>query len=200
MPRVRKRMVVVLTLALAGSLPVGSVVAAQRGGNPPDAAKVEAAIAAARMTRVADVAGGEGFARRGVFIQELDTGDLCVWDAASATSPDRQGGCNSIDEPLGGSAVWANLAYEGGPAIESVRDARLSGLASSSAASVVVLMNDGSERMLRLKPVNLDAGDFAAFGYRFRTSDLRSGVGPIAVIARAAGGTELGRQPTGIGG
>ena len=27
-----------------------------------------------------------------------------------------------------------------------------------------------------------------------------SGVGPIAVIARAAGGKELGRQPTGIGG
>ena len=121
MPRVRKRMVVLLALALAGSLLVGSVVAARRGGNPPDAAKIEAAIAAARMTRVADVAGGEGFARRGVFIQELDTGDLCVWDAASASSPDRQGGCNSIDEPLGGSAVSANLAYEGGPAIESRR-------------------------------------------------------------------------------
>ena len=200
MPRAKKRMVVVLTLALVGSLLVGSVVAAQRSGNPPDAAKVEAAIAAARMTRVADVKGGEGFARRGVFIQELDTGDLCVWDAASASSPDRQGGCNSIDEPLGGSAVSANLAYEGGPAIESVRDARLSGLASSSAASVVVLMSDGSERTLSLKRVHLDAGDFAAFGYRFKKSDLRSGVGPIAVIARAAGGKELGRQPTGIGG
>ena len=200
MPRVRKRMVVLLALALAGSLLVGSVVAAQRGGNAPDAAKIEAAIAAARMTRVADVAGGEGFARRGVFIQELDTGDLCVWDAASASSPDRQGGCNSIDEPLGGSAVSANLAYEGGPAIESVRDARLSGLASSSAASVVVLMSDGSERTLSLKPVHLNAGDLAAFGYRFKKPDLRSGVGPIAVIARAAGGKELGRQPTGIGG
>lgn len=200
MPIIRKRMVVVLALALAGSLLVGSVVAAQRGESPPDAAKVEAAIAAARMTRVADVAGGEGFAPRGVFIQELDTGDLCVWDAASASSPDRQGGCNSIDEPLSGSAVSANLAYEGGPAIESVRDARLSGLASSSAASVVVLMSDGSERAMRLKPVHLDAGDFAAFGYRFKKSDLRSGVGPIAVIARAAGGKELGRQPTGIGG
>ena len=199
MPRVRKRMVVLLALALAGSLLVGSV-AAQRGGNATDAAKIEAAIAAARMTRVADVAGGEGFARRGVFIQELDTGDLCVWDAASASSSDRQGGCNSIDEPLGGSAVSANLAYEGGPAIESVRDARLSGLASSSAASVVVLMSDGSERTLSLKPVHLDAGDFTAFGYRFKKSDLRSGVGPIAVIARAAGGKELGRQPTGIGG
>jgi hypothetical protein len=163
-------------------------------------AKLEAAIAATRMTRVADVAGGEGFARRGVFIQELDTGDLCVWDAASTSSPDRQGGCNSIDEPLGGSAVSANLAYEGGPAIENVRDARLSGLASSSAASVVVLMSDGSERTLPLKPIHLDAGDFAAFGYRFKTSDLRSGIGPIAVIVRAAGGKELGRQATGIGG
>jgi len=200
MPTVGKRMAVVLALALAGSLLVGSVVAAQRGGSPPDAAKVEAAIAAAPMTRVADVAGGEGFARRGVFIQELDTGDLCVWDAASASSPDRQGGCNSIDEPLGGAAVSANLAYDGGPAIESVRDARLSGLANSSAASVVVLMSDGSERALLLKPVRLAAGDFLAFGYRFKKSDLRSGVGPIAVIARAAGGKELGRQPTGIGG
>jgi len=200
MPRVRKRTVVVIALVLAGSLLVGSVVAAQRSGNPPDVAKLEAAIAATRMTRVADVAGGEDFARRGVFIQELDTGDLCVWDAASASSPDRQGGCNSIDEPLGGSAVSANLAYEGGPAIENVRDARLSGLASSSAASVVVLMSDGSERTLPLKPIHLDAGDFAAFGYRFKKSDLRSGIGPIAVIVRAAGGKELGRQPTGIGG
>ena len=200
MPTVGKRMAVVLALALAGSLLVGSVVAAQRGGSPPDATKVEAAIAAAPMTRVSDVAGGEGFARRGVFIQELDTGDLCVWDAASASSPDRQGGCNSIDEPLGGSSVSANLAYDGGPAIERVRDARLSGLANSSAASVVVLMGDGSEQALLLKPVHLDAGDFVAFGYRFKKSDLRSGVGPIAVIARAAGGKELGRQPTGIGG
>ena len=106
----------------------------------------------------------------------------------------------SIDEPLGGSSVSANLAYDGGPAIERVRDARLSGLANSSAASVVVLMSNGSERMLPLKPVHVDAGDFVAFGYRFKRSDLRSGVGPIAVIARAAGGKELGRQPTGIGG
>ena len=177
MPRAKKRMVVVLTLALVGSLLVGSVVAAQRSGNPPDAAKVEAAIAAARMTRVADVKGGEVFARRGVFIQELDTGDLCVWDAASASSPDRQGGCNSIDEPLGGSAVSANLAYEGGPAIESVRDARLSGLASSSAASVVVLMSDGSERTLSLKPVHLDADDFAQLSYRKERHLLVSSLG-----------------------
>ena len=192
---------IVVAIALAGGVLVGSVIAAQRGGDSgPDVARLQAAIAAEPMTKVADVAGGDGSSARGVYVQELDTGHLCVWDAPSAASRERQGGCNSIDEPLGGSAVSANLAYDGGPAIEGVRDARLTGLASSGVASVVVLMSDGSERTVHLTKAKLKAGDFLAFGYRFKKADLRKGVGPIAVLARDADGGEIARQPTGIGG
>lgn len=202
MPRLGtlRRSIAVVGAALAGGVLVGSVIAAQRGGDAaPDVAALQAAIAAEQLTKVADIVGSEGSAR-GVYVQELDTGHLCVWDAPSASSRERQGGCNSLDEPLGGSAVSANLAYDGGPAIEGVRDARLAGLAASNVASAVVLMTDGSERALHLKKAKLRAGDFFAFGYRFKKADLRRGVGPIAVIVRDADGGELDRQPTGIGG
>jgi hypothetical protein len=203
MPRLGKlrRSIVVVVVALAGGVLVGTVIAAQRGGDAaPDVASLQAAIAAEPMTKVADIAGSEGSAPRGVYVQELDTGHLCVWDAPSAASRERQGGCNSINEPLGGSAVSANLTYDGGPAIEGVRDARLTGLAASSVASVVVLMSDGSERTLHLKKAKFRVGDFSAFGYRFKKADLRKGVGPIAVIAQDADGGEIDRQSTGIGG
>jgi hypothetical protein len=205
MPRIGKprRSIVVLAVALVGGVLVGSVIAAQRGGDSAlDVASLQAAIATEPMTKVADVAGSDDSSARGVYVQELDTGQghLCVWDAPSAASRERQGGCNSIDEPLGGSAVSANLAYDGGPAIEGVRDARLTGLAASNVASVVVLMSDGSQRSVHLKKAKLKAGDFFAFGYRFKKADLRKGVGPIAVIAQDAYGGEIARQPTGIGG
>ena len=195
-----RRSIVVLAVALAGGVLVGSVIAAQRGGDSvQNVASLQAAIAAEPLTKVADIAGSEGFGARGVFTQELDTGHLCVWDAPSASSRERQGGCDSLDEPLGGSALSANLAYDGGPAIEGVRDARLSGLAASNVAAVVVLMSDGSERGLQLKKARSSVGDLVAFGYRFKKADLRRGVGPIAVIARDSDGAEIGRQPTGIG-
>ena len=196
-----RRSIIVVAIAVAGGVLAGSVIAAQRGGDvAPDFESLQAAVAAEQMTKVADIAGSEGAAARGIYVQELDTGHLCVWDAPSAASRERQGGCNSIEEPLGGSALSARLAYEGGPAIESVRDARLSGLAGSNVASIVVVMTDGSERALRLKEAKLSAGDFVAFGYRFKKADLRKGVGPIAVIAQDADGGEIARQPTGIGG
>jgi hypothetical protein len=44
-----------------------------------------------------------------------------------------------MDDPLGGSVVSANLAYDGGPEPEKVRDARLSGIADSDVARIVVL-------------------------------------------------------------
>ena len=202
MPRIGtpRRSMIVVAIAVVGGVLAGSVIAAQHGGDAaPDVESLQAAIAAEQMTKVADIAGSEGSAARGIYVQELDTGHLCVWDAPSAASRERQGGCNSMEEPLGGSALSARLAYEGGPAIESVHDARLSGLADSSVSSAVVLMSDGSERALRLKKAELNAGDFVAFGYRFKKADLRRGNGPIAVIARDADGDEIARQPTGIG-
>ena len=52
---------------------------------------------------------------------------------------------------------------------------------------------------MRLKQASVGSGEFLAFGYRVKHSDLEHGVGPAAVIARDASGNELARQPTGIG-
>lgn len=195
----KQRTLLALAVAVAGGTLVGTVVAQRGDPGPADIGAMQAAIERAKLTRVADIAPQDGQPARGVFVQELNTGHLCIWDVVSAASNAPQGGCNSIDDPLGDSGVSANLAYDGGPSIETVSDARLSGLASTEAEVVAVLMNDGSERRVRLRRASLRVGDFVAFGYRFKRSDLRDGIGPVAVIARDADGDEIGRQSTGIG-
>lgn len=201
MPRTGKARssIAIVAVVLTTGVLVGSVIAAQRSAAPvPDVDRLQAAIDAEPMTKVAAFSGDDQ-ASRGVFVQELATGHLCVWDAPSAASRERRGGCNPIDDPLGGSAVSASLTYDGGPATEQVKDARLSGLAAADVATVAVLMSDGSEREVRLRRTKLGAGVFLAFGYRFKKADLRNGVGPIAVIARNSDGAEVARQQTGIG-
>ena len=194
----RRGAIVVAAVVFAGIL-AGAVVASRSGDSPPDPARLQQAIDQGQMVEVASITAANGLARRGVFVEEVDTGQLCLWDAASATSKQRQGGCNPMDDPLGGSKVSASLAYDGGPALESVRDARIIGLASPEVAKVVIAMNDGSTRAVALRPIRVGFHDFLAFGYRIARSDLRKGVAPTAVVARDASGTELARQPTGIG-
>lgn len=94
--------------------------------------------------------------------------------------------------------ISVSLAYDGGPAIETVHDARLIGLTDSSVATVRVLMSDGSFRSVKLKMSNVGE-DLQVFGFRVRKSDLKKGVGPIAVVALDGSGKEIARQTTGIG-
>lgn len=194
----RRRAIVASISALATAIVASSVVAGQFRSPDPEAFHV--GLATGEIARVADIAAGDGLPGRGVFVQATDTGQICLWDAPSASSQQRQGGCNSVDDPLGGSALSASLAYDGGPAVEDVRDARLIGLASRDVATVQVLMSDGTQREMRLRKAMLESDEYRAFGYRFKRSDLRGGVGPIAVIARTATGDEIARQSTGIGG
>lgn len=195
----RRRWAIVASIsALATAIVASSVVAGQFRNPDPEA--FHAGLATGEIARVADIAAGDGLPGRGVFVQATDTGQICLWDSPSASSQQRQGGCNSVDDPLGGSALSASLAYDGGPAVEDVRDARLIGLASRDVATVQVLMSDGTQREMRLRKAMLESDEYRAFGYRFKRSDLRGGVGPIAVIARAATGDEIARQSTGIGG
>lgn len=192
---VRSALVVVLgALALA----LGAVVAAKDGPSAP--AGLQAAIENEPLVKVLDVPAAEGAESRAMFVQATSAGFVCVWDAPSANSRMRQGGCNPEDDPLAGRAVSASLAYEGGPAIHGVKDARLVGLASFEASNVYVLMSDSSRRELKLKVVRVGALDFEAFAYRFKKADLKRGIGPSAIVALDASGHELGRQPTGIGG
>ena len=128
----RRRAIVASISALATAIVASSVVAGQFRSPDPEAFHV--GLATGEIARVADIAAGDGLPGRGVFVQATDTGQICLWDAPSASSQQRQGGCNSVDDPLGGSALSASLAYDGGPAVEDVRDARLIGLASRAVA------------------------------------------------------------------
>jgi hypothetical protein len=163
-----------------------------------DGSELIAAIGEAPLMRVADIEASEGAPARGVFVQLAKTGHLCVWEAPSATSAERGGGCNSIDDPLNGKALSATLSYDGGPAISDVRSASIFGLAAVDVSRLRVLMRDGTFREIKLKKAKVGSNEFQAFGYRLKKADLNRG-GPSAIVAYAAGGNEIGRQPTGIG-
>lgn len=193
--RTRRRWLALLAVVVLGGALASAVVAAQFD----DGSDLAAAIGTAPLVRVADVPAGEGASAKGVFVQRTATGHLCVWEASSSTSRDRGGGCNPIEDPLGGRAMSFTLSYDGGPATVDVRSATAFGLALGDVASIRVLMSDGSSRTVRLERAQVESGEFQAFGYRFRRSDLRKGIAPIAVVALDASGAEIDRQTTGIG-
>ena len=152
------------------------------------------------LVRVADIASAEGSPSKGVYVQLTRTGHVCVWEAPSATSRERGGGCNTADDPLNGRPLSFTLSYDGGPAIDDVKGATIFGLTSTDVARASVLMSDGSAREIRLRDVDVSGDDYRAFGFRFKKADLRKGIGPTAVVAIDEIGTEIDRQSTGIGG
>jgi hypothetical protein len=182
-------------IVLAGAL--ASAVVASRFDDGSD---LIAAIEGAPLTQVANIDAADGVGELGVFVQTTETGHLCVWEAPSATSRQRGGGCNTADDPLNGSAISATLSYDGGPDISSVTTATLFGLAAAEVARAAVVMSDGSSRTIKLKKAKIGSDEFRAFGHRIRKSDLRKSIGPAAIVAYDASGAELARQPTGIGG
>jgi len=196
-PSSARWLIVSAILVLSAAVIAGSVVAGQF--RAPDGSEFERDLETGSVIRVADISASDGLAARGVFVQQTDDGLLCLWDAPTATSPERGGGCNPADDPLGGSTISASLAYEGGPAVEGVRDARISGLAAPRVASVRTLMSDGTFRSVKLKRAKVGFLELHAFGYRIRRADLRKGIGPTAVVAYDDSGAEVGRQTTGIG-
>ena len=200
MSRINRRrgaLVVALVTVASAVLATGVIAGQFQSVDPPS---FHEALSTGEITQVADVQTEDGFPGRGVFAQITNTGQLCIWEAVSATSGSRGGGCNSIDDPLNGRALSATLSYDGGPAIGDVTSATVFGLAAPGAARVSVLMSDGSARVVKLKKAKVGSDEFRAFGYRFKRADLKKGVGPIAIVALDANGVELGRQPTGIGG
>jgi hypothetical protein len=190
-------MVVAAVVVTAAAVLAGGVVASAFDWSR-SSEEIETALAKTPPTQVADIAAADGLPRRGVFAQITSTGHFCLFDAPLGAPLEGGGGCNAADDPLGGSQVSASLAFDGGPAIEAVRDARLIGLATASVARVSILMSDGSGRVVRLKRSTVGEA-LNVFGYRVRRSDLKKGIGPIAVVAFDANGDEIGRQTTGIG-
>jgi hypothetical protein len=196
---VRRGIWAVVAIALATGLVAGGVVAGSFDWST-SAPDLGAAIVDEPLTQVAVIPSSDGHSSRGVFAQLTSTGHFCLWDAASPSASTRSGGCNLVDDPLGGDPLRISLSYDGGPAISSVTDARLIGLAAIEVAAVEIVMSDGSLRKASLKRTTVGDHVFRAFGYRVRKSDTRRGIGPVAVVARDASGTEIHREPTGIGG
>lgn len=200
MKRLMTRRGVLLGVAvLVAFVLAGGVVAAQLAA-PPDPMALEEAVATDPMTSVAEIPAAGGLPARGVFVQLTSTGQFCIWDAPSATSRERGGGCNPADDPLAGRHLSVSLAYDGGPSVSKVRDARLIGVTSGDIAQVQVLMSDGARRTVALKGASVAGVAYRAFGYRIRQSDLRRGLGPVAVVALNGAGEEVDRQVTGFAG
>ena len=165
-----------------------------------DGSDLIAAIDKDPLVRVADIASAEGSPGKGVYVQLTRTGHFCIWEAPSATSRERGGGCNTADDPLNGRPLSFTLSYDGGQAIADVKGATLFGLTSMEVARASVLMSDGSTREIRLRDIEVAGDDYRAFGFRFKKADLRKGIGPTAVVAIDETETEIDRQSAGIGG
>lgn len=193
-----QRVAIVGAVLVAAGVVTGAVIAGRVEWSD-NAARLDAALDVAQPVQLAEIPAADGMPTRGVFAQITSTGHFCISDAPVGSPRTGGGGCNSADDPLGGSVFSASLAYEGGPAITGVTDARLIGLASVDVASMRVLMSDGSLRSIKLKKAKVGSDEFQAFGFRFKKSDLEKGVGPAAVVAYDDDGVEIGQQPTGIG-
>lgn len=193
----RRWIVLIVGALLVGGALAGAVVGAQfREVLSPE--ELDAALRKDALIRVADISADRGLPGRGVFAQPTSNGLLCLWDAPSATALARQGGCNPADDPFGGRQMTFSFAYEGGPAIDNVTDARLVGLTSSQVSAVEVIMSDGSRRKVALHKTPKAVGEFHAFGHRFGRGEIRRGVTPTAVVALNEAGTEIDRQATGF--
>ena len=182
---------------LAVGVLAGGVLAAQwHAAVSPD--ELGAALSDAHVVRIADIPADSGYLARGVFAQKTSGGLFCLWDAPSASAAERQGGCNPSDDPLGGRMMFVSFAYDGGPAVGSVRDARLIGLTAAAVASVEVVMSDGTRRTVELHKTPSSIGNYLAFGLRFGRGGLRRGTSPTAVVAFDGAGSEIDRQVTGF--
>ena len=133
----------------------------------------------------------------GVYVARLGNGSICV-NAATAARASWSGGCNPANAPLGGKPFMALFTYDGGPAVETVEDARLFGLADKSVKQLRVEMSDRSSRELRLSANTVAPAPYRVFAHRVSRDDLAAGITPVAVTAYDASGAEIGRQATGF--
>lgn len=194
----RKRLVLICSAALAIAVAGAGLAGAQSllGSNDPAPRLRE--LQNQRLGRaVAAFASQPGRPDMSVYVARLADGSLCV----SAATADRKAwgaGCNPATAPLGSKPFTAMFSYDGGPAAEAVREARLFGLARRDVAALRAEMSDGSFRELPLSAQPVATTAFRVYAYRVSTKDLNSGVTPLAVVAYGRSGNEIARQATGL--
>ena len=198
----RKR-VAITALAIA-ALAGGAViaVAATRGGQPrafdrPQTAADALPDSAIRFLhpgesrRVAEFTTSSGGAGAVFVNRSADNSQVCVWDTDVA-SGEQSGGCNPAADAFAGHAFTTSLAYDGGPDVTAVRDARIVGLVTDAVATVEVTYSNGTTRRALITKDR-------AFVHVVPPLLLHKGVGPVAVVARDKTGAVIDRQVTGIG-
>lgn len=199
--RGRKVWVIFFACVLAGGT-TGVVTSAVRGGNGKetlDPAAVEAATASGVAVKVATfppLAGREG---RAVFMRKTSNGLLCLWDAPDGRR-EGPGGCNRASDPFGGRKMMISLAWDGGPALSTITDARLIGIVAVDVDAVTVRMSDGSTRSVALtgSQAGTHSDFYRAFAYRVQPADIRAGIEPISVSAFDDTGKLIDQQNTGL--
>jgi len=172
-----------------------------RAAGTPSAAPDVSSKASVRAV-VARFPSAPGRAGRSLVLQRTPDGYLCVWDAPGEDEAHGSGGCNPAADPLGGRELYVSLAYDGGPSVATVTDARLSGLVSARVDRLQLVMSDGTMRNVPLVSARTRAiagSDYRVFAYRVPPGDLQRGVTPTAAVALDRAGSEIDRQTTGIG-
>ena len=190
-----RKLVVLLACAVIG-VTSGVVASAVFGSSSKRAispAAVRAALAKGERVKVASFASVPGLADRSVFLQRNAGGLVCLWDARDAADQGG-GGCNDASDPFNGKKMMFSLGWDGGPALSTVSDGRLSGIVAQEVDRAYVEMSDGSRRDLKLT----NASPYRAFAYRFKQKDVRAQLEPVAVVALDASGREIDRQATGF--
>jgi len=198
----RNRTFVVAGAVCVAGLALGGIASGLHRAAGTPSAVPDVRADSSTVAQVAQFAPEGGRPARQVVLQRTPDGYLCVWDSPDGTVEHGVGGCNPAADPLAGHKLFVSLAYDGGPAISSVHDARLSGLTAIDVASARLVLTDGSTRPILLSPRStraLAGKDYRPFAYRVPRADLERGIGPAAVLALDAHGKVLDRQATGIG-
>jgi hypothetical protein len=155
-------------------------------------AAVDAALADAKKVEVARFPSVPGMPDRSVFLQR-GGGLICLTDAVDAAH-EGGGGCNFANDPFGGKKMMFSLGWDGGPALSTVSNGRLSGLVAPDVDRVYLELSDGSKRPIKLT----NANPYRAFAYRISKADARPDSQPVAVVAFDAAGRQIDQQPTGF--
>lgn len=119
---------------------------------------------------------------RAVFLTRTRDGRLICLRDTNLRNGEQGGGCNSASDFFAGRELQINLAFDGGPSVEDVTDARIVGVVTERVARVEIMNWNGEIGSVAITP---DRG----FAYVVPRAELRNGVQPTDVVAYDTGGT-----------